>query len=169
MTRSLSIYIHNMRSFDNKLAHFQPFVYSTDPFICAITETWLTNDTFNCEFSLFTLFRKDKETRGGGALIACANSLPTIPAPPYAPPHIEYVSVKINTSSYQYFTSSLQLPNHTFQISYIMCKSCTRHTTFLFMQLVILTAMTWTGQHSPLPTINQPNYVTYCLTTTCCN
>ena len=45
------------------------------------------------------MFCKDRETRGGGVLSACANSLLAIPALPNAPPHIESVSVTINTKS----------------------------------------------------------------------
>ena len=65
--------LFNARSLTNKLSTFQSYVYSNRLNIYCITETWLTcNGIFNNEIlpTGYTIFRKDRDTHGGGVLIA---------------------------------------------------------------------------------------------------
>ncbi len=69
----------NTRSLCNKLVDFQSFVYTTDPDVIGVTETWL-NDSFSDKEILpydYQIFRKDRSSRGGGVLIAVRNSIVT--------------------------------------------------------------------------------------------
>ena len=62
--------------------------------IC-ITETWLTHFIYDKEIlpKGYTLYRKDRESRGGGVLIAVNDHLPSILFP--SPPDLEVVTVRL--------------------------------------------------------------------------
>ena len=68
----------NPRSIVNKLKQFQSLVCSKTPDIIGLTETWLNENIFDNEIlpSNYTLFRKDRPSRGGGVLIAVNNIFP---------------------------------------------------------------------------------------------
>ena len=80
----------------NKLSNFQSFVYTSNFNILCITETWLTDSVFDLEIlpTDFTIYRKDRHSRGGGVLIA---SIPTSIIP--SPTNLEVISVKIELST----------------------------------------------------------------------
>ena len=69
----------NARSLGNKLKPFQAFVYSSQLQIFAVTETWLHSSIMDGEIiaSGFTLYRKDRESRGDGVLLAIHDSIPS--------------------------------------------------------------------------------------------
>ena len=71
--------LFNARSLGNKLINLQSLVYSSNPGIVAITETWLNKDIFSNEILPhdYCIYRKDRSTRGGGVLIAVHNSIPS--------------------------------------------------------------------------------------------
>ena len=56
----------------NNIARFQDLVYSEDNDIICVTETWLNSDISNSEIlnEGYEIFRKDRESRGGGVLVA---------------------------------------------------------------------------------------------------
>ena len=68
----LRVCLFNSRSLVNKLSNFQSFVYTSNFNILCITETWLTDSVFDLEIlpTDFTIYRKDRHSRGGGVLIA---------------------------------------------------------------------------------------------------
>ena len=80
-----------------KLRDFQSFVYSLSLHIIAITETWLSPSIFDGEIlsTGFTLYHKDRKTRGGGVLLAIHHSLPSLQL--QSPPDLEVVTVQIMT------------------------------------------------------------------------
>lgn len=62
----------NIRSLNNKLSEFKVFVELEKPSILVLNETWLFPDVFSNILCLpnYTVYRKDRKTRGGGMLIA---------------------------------------------------------------------------------------------------
>ena len=85
----------NARSIYRKLALFQSIVYSTNHTIYCITETWLTDLIFDSEIlpANYSIFRKDRISRGGGVLVAVDSSLSCHEVP--SPPELEVVTVRI--------------------------------------------------------------------------
>lgn len=70
--RQLKCTLLNARSIKNKILEFQYFIDSTDVDLAFVCETWL-NDTILDSMLLsdktkknYLLFRKDRESRGGG-------------------------------------------------------------------------------------------------------
>ena len=67
----------NVRSLVNKLSKFQSFVYSRSFCILCVTETWLSEFIANGEIlpNDYTLYHKDRPSRGGGVMIAVKSCL----------------------------------------------------------------------------------------------
>lgn len=91
----LSVCLFNARSLVNKLTQFQSFIYSSTYDLICITESWLTNMIYNSEIlpNDFTIFRKDRKTRGGGVLVAVKDSIPVQSLP--TPEDLEVVAVNL--------------------------------------------------------------------------
>jgi len=79
----------NASSLVNKLTKFQAFVYSSNYSILCITETWLSSDICDNE-----ILRNDRDSRGGGVLIAIRDSITSSIIP--SPSNIEVISVLIS-------------------------------------------------------------------------
>ena len=110
-----------MRSIVNKLSNFQSFVYVYKFHVFCLTETWLSDSIYDGEILpyVYTLYRKDRLSRGGGVLVAVNCSIPSSLLP--SPPDLEVALVKIclnkelilctvyvpPNSSKSYFTSLL--------------------------------------------------------------
>ena len=79
----------NSRSL-HELTQFQSLVFSS---IVTCTETWLSPYVFDHEILLpsFTIFRKDRDGRGGGVLLAIKNFIPCSLL--HFPDHLEVLSV----------------------------------------------------------------------------
>ena len=86
----------NSRSLANKLSNFQSYVYSTPYHIYCITESWLSNSVFDCEIlpCNYTLYRKDRGSRGGGVLVAVSESVPSVLIP--SPEDLEIIAVNLH-------------------------------------------------------------------------
>jgi len=71
-------------------------MYSTPNSIYCITETWLSNYVLDCEIlpCEYTLYRKDRGSRGGGVLIAVSDSVPTVLIS--SPEELEIITVNLN-------------------------------------------------------------------------
>ena len=67
----------NARSLTKKLPSFHSFVYSSLPDVIAVTETWLSDSMFNNEVlpNGYSVYRKDRQSRGGGLLIGTASHI----------------------------------------------------------------------------------------------
>ena len=89
----------NSRSLVNKFTQFQAFVYSSAYSIICVTETWLSDHIYDKEIlpSKFTIFRKDRESRGSGVLIAIINSLPCLSIA--IPSNLEVIAVRVSISN----------------------------------------------------------------------
>ena len=63
--------------------------------VYCITETWLSNSVFDCEIlpCEYTLYRKDRGSRGGGVLIAVSDSVPSVLIS--SPEDLEIITVNI--------------------------------------------------------------------------
>ena len=70
--RSLKSQHKQGNEISNNIARFQDLVYSEDNDIICVTETWLNSDISNSEIlnEGYEIFRKDRESRGGGVLVA---------------------------------------------------------------------------------------------------
>ena len=81
----LKFCLWNARSLINKVSQFQSLVYLIEPAVVAVTETWLTNSHFDGKvlFSGFNIFCKDRNSHGGGVLLAvsCTFSVSLFPSP----------------------------------------------------------------------------------------
>ena len=62
----------NIRSIRNKLIEFHSMVAIRNPDIICLVETWLSPEIKNNIFKLpkYTIFRRDRKTKGGGILLA---------------------------------------------------------------------------------------------------
>jgi len=60
------------------LNQFQTLIYSKDYDIC-ITETWLSDNIFDNEIlpNGYSIYRNDRNTRGGGVMLAIKNTIPS--------------------------------------------------------------------------------------------
>ncbi len=69
----------NSRSVSNKILFIQSYILSKLLDIICITETWLTNEHFDSEILPidFCIYRRDRESRGGGILIGVKKSIPS--------------------------------------------------------------------------------------------
>ena len=94
----MKVFLWNSRSLVNKLVNFQTFVYSSSYHIFAVTETWLSSFILNGELipTGFTIYRQDRNSRGGGVMLVVRNSLPSRQLP--SPPHLEVLSVELSVS-----------------------------------------------------------------------
>lgn len=92
---NISVCLWNSRSLVNKSKLFYPFTISSNLDIFAITETWCTPEVYNNELfnSNYSVFRKDRSSRGGGVLLAVNNSFPCKQIP--SPPDIELICVEL--------------------------------------------------------------------------
>ena len=110
--------MHNYLSFclcnSRSLAHkFQSFVYSTRYSIYCITETWLSDLIFDCEIlpTNYTLYRKDRKSRGGGVLIAVDSSVSCSVSP--SPADLEIITVKVATQKRVITVCTVYVPPNT--------------------------------------------------------
>lgn len=73
----------NARSILNKSASLEQLLLDQEPHIVAITETWLTPDILNDEFTPpeYAVIRKDRPTRGGGVALLISKSIPFVVLP----------------------------------------------------------------------------------------
>jgi len=79
----------------NKLSYFQSFVYASNFQIISLSETWLSEAITDLEIlpQGYSLYRKDRGSRGGGVMLAISNTLPSKQV--LSPPDLEVVSVSI--------------------------------------------------------------------------
>ena len=69
----------NIRSIVNKLNQFHSLIYSKDYNIIAITDTWLSDNILDQEIipTDYTIYSKDRSSRGGGVMLAVKHSIPS--------------------------------------------------------------------------------------------
>ena len=85
----------NARSICNKLNFFQSLAYSKSFDIICITETWLTSSILNKEIlpENYTIYRRDRGSRGGGILIGISDNIPSKLA--FTSPSAEVTAVEL--------------------------------------------------------------------------
>ena len=93
MTRP-QVCVQNCRSLVNKLSYFQSFVYASNFQIISLSETWLSETITDLAIlpQGYSLYRKNRGSRGGGVMLAISNTLPSKQA---LSPDLEVVSVSI--------------------------------------------------------------------------
>ena len=76
---SIKIGLWNARSLCNKLNFFQSLVYSKCFEVICVTETWLTTSILDKEILPYnyTIYRRDRGSRGGGILVAVSDNIPS--------------------------------------------------------------------------------------------
>ena len=77
------------------MSQFQSFVYASDFQIIGLSETWLSDNITDLEIlpQAYSLYRKDRESRGGGVMLAISNKLSSRQTP--SPQNLEVVTVSI--------------------------------------------------------------------------
>ena len=100
----------NSRSLVSKLSNFQSYVYSTPYSIYCITETWLSNSIFDSEIlpHEYTIYRKDRGSRGGGVLIAVSESVSSVLIS--SPTDLEKITVCLNCQNESIFLCAVYVP-----------------------------------------------------------
>lgn len=75
--QQITLLYTNIRSIQNKLYEFHSVVEYYSPQIIGLTETWLNNVIQSSYLSLpsYTIYRNDRNTRGGGVLLAINSKL----------------------------------------------------------------------------------------------
>ena len=91
--------VQNCRSLVKNLSQFQSFVYASDFQIIGLSETWLSDNIADLEIlpQAYSLYRKDRGSRGGGDMLAVSNKLPSRQV--LSPHNLEVVSVSIFLSN----------------------------------------------------------------------
>ena len=91
-----SVFYINARSITNKLSQLQALVYLKSYDLICISETWLSNEFYDNEIlpSNYTIFRKDRLSRGGGVMVAINNSIYSLLLP--APNSLELLCIRFN-------------------------------------------------------------------------
>ena len=114
----LHICLMNTRSLVNKLSNFQSFICSSDFSTSCITETWLYKDVFDNEIipNGYTIYRKDRDSRGGGVLLAVKDNITSSQLS--SPPNVEILTVLISTLKSVLFTFLQTL------VIYILTMNC---------------------------------------------
>ena len=97
-TSHLSLLLWNARSLNNQINNFQSYIYSENYEIIAITETWLQNSTYSNEIlpSGYMLLRKDRDSRGGGVMLALRDSIAFKQLS--SPNDLEVIAIEIETT-----------------------------------------------------------------------
>ena len=85
----------NARSLNKQITKFQSYIYAADFDVIAITETWLSDNIYSNEIlpNNYNIIHRDRDTRGGGVLLAVKNSIPFKQLP--VPDEIEIITVEI--------------------------------------------------------------------------
>ena len=107
----MSVCLWNARSIVNKLSGFLSFVYSSSIAVFALTETWLSDSFCDGEIlpSDFTVYRRDRLSRGGGVLLAVHSSLSSSCFD--SPPDLEAVCATVaNGSGSDFYFVSFMFP-----------------------------------------------------------
>ena len=123
---NLQVYLNlNTRSVANKLSKFQGFVYSSDFSIVCITETWLNSDIFDNEIlpSGYSIYRKDRDSRGGGVLLAIKDGISSSQLP--SPSDIETVTVLISSQNSIIICATYVPPNASDNYHELLCNYLT--------------------------------------------
>ena len=88
--------MQNCRSLAKNLPLFQSFVYASDFQIIGLSETWLHEAIADLEILPlgYTMFRKDRGSRGGGVMLVISDNLPSKQIP--RPRNLEVVNVSVS-------------------------------------------------------------------------
>ena len=95
MQSRLYVCLFNVRSLFQKLTSFQSFVYSSQFNIFCICETWLSDFVYDHEIlpCNYSIYHKDRMSRGGGVLVAVNNVFDSVCLP--SPSDLEIITVKL--------------------------------------------------------------------------
>ena len=106
---SINVCLLNAQNLVNKISDFQSFVYSSNYSIICCTETWLCNTIFNNEILPmgYSVYRKDRLSRGGGVLVAVKEGIPCSVLS--SPSELEVVTVNIG-SLFTFTLSTIYIP-----------------------------------------------------------
>ena len=73
--KGLKVIHFNIQSVVNKICELKAYINLIKPEIICLTESWLTNKHFDCEFNIndYSLYRKDRLSIGGGIAVYVNN------------------------------------------------------------------------------------------------
>lgn len=107
---ALSIININCRSVVNKVTHLEGMLFTHNPDIAVLTETWLDEEIFDSEFvpKNYKVFRKDRDRRGGGVCILFKSSFQILKMPDI--PGVEAVFCKVYANNVRYILGAIYRP-----------------------------------------------------------
>ena len=93
------------------------FIYCKDYDIIAITETWLSNTIYTNEIFPYgyNVFRRDRDGRGGGVLLAVKNTIHTDQL--LMPKHLEVLSCNITLDNFSFYVCLIYRPPNSNEAS----------------------------------------------------
>lgn len=100
----------NCRSVLNKATELEGMLLSHDPDIVILTETWLNESVYDSEFVPpgYSVYRKDRESRGGGVCVLFKNSLKILSMPDVS--DIECIFCKAYSGKVRYVLGAFYRP-----------------------------------------------------------
>lgn len=103
--------VWNANSIRNKQHFLEVLTSNYKPAFIAITETHLSSDVLSSEITTdYTLFRRDRGSRGGGVAIGVKNSLLVNVTNSYVDPNIELVAVDVTISCHSFTLACFYRP-----------------------------------------------------------
>lgn len=133
-------------------------MYSIRPTIVSVTETWLSSNIYNNEIlpTGYSLFRADRPSRGGGALLAILSDIPVSVVHVQSDPDIVCVKIisptPIICAPFTYLPPPLNLLSSPFCYIFVI-SSHPVHTLSLSRVTSIAQTSTGTCSHPPLPSL----------------
>ena len=100
----------NFRSLKNKIFYINNYVKSNKVSIVLGSETWFDSTVNDNFLENFNVFRSDRNSRGGGVLIAIVNCIKAIKLDIYKSELIESIFVKLFINNESYLLGSIYIP-----------------------------------------------------------
>ena len=147
----LNILVINFQSFFKKRAEFSNFVNELECDVVIGSETWLSSDHLNSELLLddYDIFRKDRNSHGGGVLLAVKKSLCAEIIPSSSDTESVFCKINIKGKKPIVFGSVYRPPSRT-DFDYSLKIVSELHNIFNKFK----TASLWFGGDFNLPDIN---------------
>ena len=136
-TCNVNFLLWNAHSLGKQISKFQSYIYATDHDIIAITETWMSESIYSNEIlpNNYNIIRKDRDTRGGGVLLAVKNIIPVKQLP--VPDDVEIVSVELTFQKHVHTLCLIYRPPNIDELhdkkilAYLQSLNCSSNITIL--------------------------------------
>lgn len=139
----MSLLYQNVRGLRTKLSNLYVESFNINHQVLVFTETWLNNNFLSTEIlcNKFNIFRRDRETYGGGVLIAVANSLYAERVNIDSFVDIEFIAVVIKLKHKRFLVTCSYIPPSSPQSLYIQHAEAIKHIAQFSNELDTLIVM----------------------------